>query len=63
MKKVSNINLKDGRVLYAIPPGVESPLVGQKGGEVAYDGKNFYIHEVFLVCYGVESVERAINSI
>lgn len=63
MKIVSNINLKDGRILYALAPCEESPLENHKGGEIAYDGKNFYVHEVFLVTYGVECIERAINSI
>ena len=65
MKKVSNINLIDGRTLYAIEPMESSPLEGQKGGEIAYDKetKQFYIHEVFLMMHGTDAIVKSINSI
>jgi hypothetical protein len=65
MKKVANINLVDNRTLYAIEPCEASPLENHKGGEIAYDKetKEFYIHEVFLMMHGTDSIVRAINSI
>lgn len=65
MKKVANINLIDGRTLYAIEPGEVSPLENHKGNEIGYDKetKKFFVSEVFLVTYGTDSIVAAINSI
>ena len=65
MKKVANINLIDNRTLFAIEHGETSPLHDHKGGEIAYDKETgeFYVHEVFLVMHGSDSIAKAINSI
>ena len=65
MKKVSNINLKNNAALYAVGYNEASPLENHKGGEIGHntDKTEFYIHEVVLVTYGTQSVEKAINSI
>lgn len=65
MKQVANINLKDNRTLFAIEPSENSPLHNHKGGEIGYDKGTgeFYVHEVFLVSMGTDSIVKAINSI
>jgi hypothetical protein len=62
--KVENFKSTEGWSLFAIPPFFESPMENHRGGEIAIDEekKAFYVYEVFLVSYGLESIEKAINS-
>lgn len=52
-----------GYTVHAVAPGHESPLHGHRGGEVAVDEKTrrMYAWEVFVACYGIDSVMRACN--
>jgi hypothetical protein len=65
MIKISNINLIDGRTLYAIAPCEDSPLENHKGGEIVFDKdtKEFFIHECFLVMAGTDAIAKAVNSV
>lgn len=58
MQKVTEIN---EWTVVAILPNEQSPMANHLGGEVAVDedAKRFYIHEVFLVCNGLDSVTKA----
>ena len=59
MKFVSKLN--DEWALYAIETGEESPMENHLSGEIAADGENkrFYMHDIFIVCYGTNSVIKS----
>ena len=61
MKLVSKFN--DDWALYAIEAGEESPMENHLSGEIAVDNENkrFYMHEIFIVCYGTDSVIKSCN--
>lgn len=53
--------LKNGYALIVIGYGETSPMENHKGMEVAADDENrrFYVYEIMLACYGLESVTKA----
>ena len=61
MKKASNYQDPHGFELIAVEPGEDSPMQDHKGGDIAVDpeAKRFYVHEVFLIMWGLESVQKA----
>lgn len=58
------MKLNNGYKLTIIPPDAKSPMIGHKGGEIAVDeeSKTMYAWEVFVRCYGLESITRACMS-
>lgn len=65
MKQVSNIELKNNWKLFTIEPGEQSPMENQQGGEIALDNdaKEAFVHEVFLVTYGTDSIVKSLNKV
>ena len=59
--KTLNTILGNGYSINVIEYGEESPMINHKGGEIATDDKYkaFYVHETFLVTYGLDSIKKA----
>jgi hypothetical protein len=55
------MKLDNGYTLKFLKPGVESPMMNHKGGEIAVDEetKTMYAWEIFVVFYGLESIIKA----
>lgn len=47
--------------LIAIEYGEKSPMHGHLSGEIAADDDNqlFYMHDVFIRCYGTDSIKKS----
>ena len=52
---------KAGYTVIAIPAGMDSPMSGHKGGEIAVDDSmmTMYTWEVFVITYGTDSIMKA----
>ena len=55
------MQLANGYTLSVIQPGETSPMLNHRGGEIAVDEatKTMYAWEVFVVCYGLDSIVKA----
>lgn len=54
----------DGYKVIAVSVNETSPMINHKGGEIAVDevNKHMYVHDIFVVTYGLDSIMKACNS-
>jgi len=62
MQKIGQTD--SGYTIIALNICDESPMQDHKGGEIAVDEKSrcMYVHHIFVVTYGLDSVMKACNS-
>ena len=54
----------NGWKLVGILPSEESPMINHLRGEIATDNENkiFYMHDIFIIMYGLESIIKTCNT-
>lgn len=53
-----------GYTVIALSLNEQSPMINHKGGEIAVDelNKQMYVHDIFVVTYGLDSILKACES-
>ncbi len=62
--KLVECNLSDNWRLIALDPCEPSPMENHLGGDIATDNssRTFFVHEVFLVTYGLDAITKSCQS-